>query len=89
MTGKRSGQKIRSRNRILNREIDSYSSSRRHGMSRVSNAQQARPPPSLKPVDLDRQNPNLLPIMQLVYALSQAGRNAGNIGAQRIQTASP
>ena len=56
-------------------------------MGGIANAQQARPIPSLKPIDLHCQDLDLLPIVQFVHAFAQVWRDLANVCAERIDAA--
>src|SRR5215472_17421446 len=56
-------------------------------MGRVSNAQQSRPVPALKPIDLDGQDLDLFPVPHLVHALAQPGSDLANVAAESIDAA--
>ena len=56
-------------------------------MSRISDAQQARPVPAPKPVDLHGQDLDLLPIVQLVHSFAQIWSELAKVGAECIQAA--
>ena len=59
----RIGQQVCGGNRILNRQVDTDSSGRRHSVCSIAYAQQSRPIPLPQAVDLHRQQPDLLPVL--------------------------
>ena len=59
----RRGQKIRCRHGILNREVDPDTSDGRHGMRRVTDAEQPRPRPMLQPIHLHGEQSDRLPAL--------------------------
>src|SRR5205807_1170100 len=69
------GEKIRCRDRILNRDIDADASDRRHGVCRITDAQQSQTAPLPQPVHGDCQQLDLIPIAQLGNAARQLPRN--------------
>ena len=76
---------IRCGNRVLNRQIDSYTSDRRHGVRCIADAQESGSAPSRQPVDCDRQKADLIPIAQLFYAVAQERRETCYFRAKRFQ----
>src|SRR6202007_3022307 len=70
---------------VLNREVDSDSSGRRHGVCRISNAQEARQVPSRKPIDLYGEDLDLIPVLYFVDSLAQIGSDPANIGAESFE----
>ena len=56
-------------------------------MSRISDAQQARPVPAPKTVNLHGQNLDLLPIVHLVHSFAQIWSKLAKVGAKCIQAA--
>ncbi len=56
-------------------------------MGSISNAQQTRPIPSLKSIDLHCQDFDLLPIVKFVHSFAQVRRDLANVGTERIDAA--
>ncbi len=83
---KRISQQVSCGHRVLNREIDSYSASRRHGVCRVAYAQQSGPIPLSQTVNLDRQQLDLLPIFQFLNPIAEVRRDAQNDLAKQLQS---
>ena len=65
------GQQVRGRDCVLDRKIDSHTSGRRHCVSGVSNAQQARPVPLPQTVQLHREQFDLIPLFQFVDSIAR------------------
>jgi hypothetical protein len=68
-------QKVRRRNRILDRKIDPDASDRRHRVSAVANAEKARAMPFLEPVYFYGQELDGVPITQLFEPVAEKGRS--------------
>jgi hypothetical protein len=74
-------KKVSGADGILNGQVDSNSSSGRHGVSCVSNAKQSRGEPFPQAVDLHGQDFDLFPIAQFAYALVKIGSDPANLRA--------
>lgn len=72
--------------RVLNRQIDTNAKDGRHGMSRISDAQEAGTMPAREPVDLHRQQLDFLPILQLCHAAAKKRCNPRDILSERFET---
>src|ERR1700733_8226536 len=79
----RLSQQVCRRHRILDGQIYSYATRRGHGMRSVADTEQARKMPFPQPVDLHRQQFNLIPAFEFVHAISQIWRNSPNRLAKR------
>ncbi len=71
-------EQIRRRHRVLDSQINSYATRRRHGMRSIADQEQARKMPFPQPVDLHREQLDLLPTLELVHPISQIRRDAPN-----------
>jgi len=68
---------------VLNGKIDANAADWRHGVGRVANAQESRPPPTRQPVDSNGQEANVLPIAQFIHTIAQEGCERCNLLAER------
>ena len=59
----RSGEDVGGRDGVLDREIDADPADRRHRMGRIADRQQAGPPPARQPVERDREQLHLIPVL--------------------------
>ena len=56
-------QDVRRRDRVLHREIDADAADGRHGVRGIADAQKARAVPAIQPVDRDREQLDLVPVL--------------------------
>jgi hypothetical protein len=77
-----SRQNISSRDSVLDGQIDPHTAHGRHGMGRVSNAQQAGAIPPPQPVDPHRQQLHIVPAVQFRHAITQESRELDNACAE-------
>ena len=75
----------RGSDRILNGEIDTDSTDRRHGVSGIADAEQAGNMPPAQAVDLDRKEGHLIPGLYLVGARSAVGAGCAEEGNEAGQ----
>jgi hypothetical protein len=73
--------------RVLNGEIDADAADRRHGMRRIANAQKARTPPALQPVDGDAQQTDIVEAPDLFSPFSLERQQPADIRAERCNSA--
>ena len=60
----RHGEDVGGGDGVLDREVDADPADRRHRVRAVADAQQARPPPALQPIDRDGQQLDIVPVAQ-------------------------
>ena len=80
----RIGQQVRGRDRILDCQIDADPAHWRHRVRCVTNAQQTRPMPLPQPIDLHRQQLDLIPILQFLDPLAEMRSDASYVLAKSL-----
>ena len=92
----RPGEDVRGGDRVLDGEVDADAADRRHGVGGIADREQAGPPPARQPVERDRQQLHLVPVLQRVDRRRRArarraatsSRNA-SMPLARISSAAP
>jgi len=69
-------------NRVLDREIDSDASSRRHCVGSIADAKQTFPAPLTQTIDLDRKQFDFRPVVQFSDAIFKKWRKRDNVVTQ-------
>ena len=83
---KKSGaQDIRRGDGVLYRQIDADAADRRHGVSRIADAQQAGPMPNPQAIDRNGQQLDVGPIAELTDAITQIWGEARDLLAKALQ----
>src|SRR4030095_6503199 len=72
--------------RVLNCQINAHTTDRRHGVSRIANAQESRAIPLAQTVNLDCQQPDLIPALQFSYTVAQERHNRYNVGSESFES---
>jgi hypothetical protein len=85
----RPSKDVRSGHRILDRKVDAHSADRRHAVRRIADGEQAGPPPARQPVERDREQLDLVPVLERVDDPSEPGRRLGDAGAESGKSGPP
>src|SRR5207253_5004538 len=72
-------EQVRRRNRILDGEIDTNATRRRHGVRRIADAKQSFATPFAQTIDLYSEQLDLRPIIQLGYTIAQKSRETDDL----------
>src|SRR5215468_6386415 len=85
----RFGEEVRRGHRVLNSEVYSYSADGRHGMRRVTNAEQTRTEPVQQAVNANGQEFYLFPTFQLANSGFFEWRHLHDFVAKRFEPSAP
>src|SRR5215475_5002493 len=78
-------KKVRGGDCILDRQIDSDATDRRHGVRRIADAQKAGPIPLLHPVNRNGEQLDVIPALELLDAIAEPRRKLADLGPKRRQ----
>ncbi len=84
----RSGQEIRGRNCVLDGEVDADAADGRHGVRRITDAQESGAVPLTQPIDLNGEQFDCFSVLQFADAIGHKRRELRHTVAKRRQPSS-